>query len=213
MASVASPNLVSPFNASAPIAAIATSPLRIRTLALAYFKAGIPEGTWHRTVPGLALLFRKTLPQSTQVFANPSKILSDQQLETPTAFISAIASKTLGPVALHLGADLLAAQTGSLTTNALGKPTIRPAVGVHYVPPAYPLTTLLADLHWIPSTDAEGNWSAVWNGAAGVRYQARDWAAVDLNIRLQENQGAGDALVILGFRGSFDLTEPAGRSL
>jgi len=180
-----------------------------RTLSLAYFKLGTPEGLGHAAVPAVAVIFRKTLPKSAQIFSGESAHVSVQEEETPIAIVSAVASKTLGPVALHIGADLLAAQRGLVRDDALTQPTIRPAIGIHYVPPAYPATTLLSDVHWIPSLDSSGQWGTVWNAAAGVRYQALDWASVDLNIRLQEAQGAGDALVVLGFRGSFDLTDDA----
>ena len=178
-----------------------------RNVAMAYFKVGSPEGALHPAVPAVALIFRKSLPQGLQVFSSPNESLAnpDNLAATPTAVASAVVSKSLMGASLHLGAELLAAQRGLATSNALRNPTIRPVAGIHYVPAAYPDTTLLADVHWIPSQDADGTWGSVWNGAAGVRYKALDWASVDLNIRLQEHQGAGDALVVLGARGTFDL--------
>ncbi len=181
-----------------------------RNIAMAYFKVGSPEGAFHPAVPAFAVIFRKSLPQNTQGFSSPNEILTnpDNQVATPTAAASAMFSKSLRGLSLHLGVDLLAAQRGDLVRNALRNPTIRPVAAVHYVPGAYPDTTLMADVHWIPSQDANEQWGAVWNGAAGVRYKALEWASVDLNIRLQEHQGAGDALVVLGARGRFDLGAP-----
>tara|TARA_R110002096_G_scaffold433887_2_gene653795 strand:- start:111010 stop:111717 length:708 start_codon:yes stop_codon:yes gene_type:complete len=178
-----------------------------RGIAMAYFKIGSPEGALHKAMPAFSLIFRKNLPQSIQIFSSSNEALTnpDNQTATPTAAASLMISKSLSGLSFHLGADLLAAQRGEATSNALRTPTIRPIAALHFVPSAYPDTTLLADVHWIPSQDANGEWGAVWNGATGVRYKALDWASVDLNIRLQEHQGAGDALVVLGARGTFDL--------
>ncbi|MCP4447121.1 MAG: hypothetical protein GY811_17505 [Myxococcales bacterium] len=181
-------------------------PAQDRTLAMAHFKVGSPQGAMHWAMPAAALVFRKSLAQDAQVFANTDKVLSSPpSAATPMALVSGMLSRSHGGLALHLGADLLAAQGGEAMRNALDNPTIRPALGIHYVPAAYPDTTLMADLRWVPSTDASGQWGAIWNGAAGVRYRALDWASVDLNLRLQEHQEAGDALVVLGLRATYDV--------
>jgi hypothetical protein len=179
-------------------------------IASAFFKMGTPEGLGHKHVPALALVFRKALLRKAQIFTDTDKILSRSVHENRSAMLTAMASKTLGPTALHLGAELLVVE-GTLLQGDFGVDefVVRPALGMQWTPAQYPLSTFLIDLRWVSEVAEESDnyeWDTRMTAAWGVRYQALDWAAVDLNVRRQDGEGLGDALVTLGVRGYFDLT-------
>jgi len=183
----------------------------------AFFKMGTPEGMGHKHTPALALIFRKSLLRKAQVLSDAERVLGSAQQETLGAVLTLAASKTLGPVAVHLGAELIVAEGGEERADVggaeradlgVGSAVVRPALALQWTPEKYPLSTFMIDLRWVPtyaSEDEPEAWSTRMTGAWGVRYQALDWASVDLNVRSQEGRSLGDALVTLGVRGHFDL--------
>ncbi len=175
----------------------------------AFFKMGTPEGMGHKHVPAFALVFRKSVLKKAQILSDAERVISKPKFETRGATLTAMASKSLGPAAVHLGAEMLVADGGDAQGDyGVDEYVIRPALAAQWTPPAYPLSTFLIDLRWVNAVsgqDESFEWDSRMTGAWGVRYQALDWAAVDLNVRVQEGQGLGDALVTLGLRGHFAL--------
>ena len=172
-------------------------------LALAHFKMGTPEGFGHRFVPAVALSYRKTLPSQIQFIS-----LSDT---FEVAVLGAVISKRMGPVSLHIGAELFSAEDET-SGKSLNK-VIRPTLGLEWHPADLPLTTLVADMHWLPgnSNESESGDALLdtrWNAAWGVRYQSLDWASIDLNLRLQEGESISEAIITLGLTGSFSVLNP-----
>ncbi len=182
----------------------------ILNVASAFFKMGTPEGMFHRYVPAFALVFRKALLVDAQVFTDAERVISDPERETRGAMLTAMSSKTLGPAAIHLGAELLVSSGTALQGDfGVDEYVIRPALAAQWTPSKYPLSTFLVDLRWVPKLEEENDsyeWSTRMTAAWGVRYEALDWASVDLNLRRQDGEGLGDALVTLGVRGHFDLS-------
>jgi hypothetical protein len=181
----------------------------ILNVASAFFKMGTPEALGHKYMPAFVLVFRKALFREAQVFTDADRVLSKPLRETRGAMLTAMASKTLGPAALHLGAELLIS-SGTLLQGDFGVDdhVIRPALGAQWTPNKYPLSTFLVDVRWVAELEEENgsyDWRTRMTAAWGVRYQALDWASVDLNVRRQNGQGLGNALVTFGVRGHFDL--------
>jgi hypothetical protein len=182
----------------------------VLNVASAFFKMGTPEGLGHKHVPAFALVFRKALLAKAQVFTDAERIISDPVRETRGAMLTAMGSKTLGPAALHLGAELLVS-SGTVLQGDFGvdEYVIRPALAAQWTPGQYPLSTFMVDLRWVPKLEEENSsydWGTRMTAAWGVRYKALSWASVDLNVRRQDGEGLGDALVTLGVRGHFDLS-------
>jgi hypothetical protein len=171
-----------------------------RNLAMAYFKLGLPEGFAGTALPALALTFSKTLPERAQLLADVGEEDDRASSATKAASLTLMASKEIGAIALHAGGEILVARHAR--SGAELEPTLRPVVGFQWLPKQYPLTTLLADLRWIPSTNTvDGESITEWQAGWGVRYQALSWAAVELSVRHQQGEGAKDAQVSLGLRG------------
>lgn len=163
---------------------------------MAHFKMATPEGWGHSAVPAVSLSFRKTLADEVQF---------SSEFGGPTiAIVGSSMSKRVGPVSLHLGIESISArQRGEILEHAL-----RPTAAIEWNPAAYPLTTLVTDLRWIVSETETDQLDTGWNLAWGVRYQALNWASVDLNVRHQEGESTSDAVVTLGLSGSFALIDP-----
>lgn len=189
----------------------------ILNVASAFFKMGTPEGFVHTHTPALALVFRKALLQEAQYFTDNERPLTKPLRETRGAMLTAMASKTLGPAALHLGAELLVS-SGTMLQGDFGvdEAVVRPALAAEWTPAKYPLSTFMVDVRWVSELEDTGGASREWDtrmsAAWGVRYQALNWASVDLNVRRQNGQGLGNALVTFGVRGHFDISNPGGKS-
>lgn len=170
-------------------------------LSMAHFKMGTPEGFTHSAMPAFALSFRKTLPSTVQILARSDSF--------EVAVLGAIASKKIGPVSVHIGAELFSAEDEEAGLEL--QQVIRPTLGLEWHPSELPLTTLVADLHWVPGQEMSEPNSALdtrWNVAWGVRYQSLDWASIDVNLRHQEGESISDAIITLGLAGSWSLLKP-----
>jgi hypothetical protein len=182
----------------------------VLNVASAFFKMGTPEGLGHKHLPAFALVFRKALLTDAQVFTDPERVISDPLRETQGAMLTAMSSKTIGPAAVHMGAELLVSSGTALQGDfGVDEYVVRPALAAQWTPSQYPLSTFLVDLRWVPALEEKNDafeWDARMTAAWGVRYRALSWASVDLNVRRQDGEGLGDALVTLGVRGHFDLT-------
>lgn len=178
------------------------------------FKIGLGEGEFVSWQPALALGFRKTFgaTQVAEDLGDPSNFgdLDDAR----AARLFAVASKTLGPLRLHVGVDIWDAevvvgeQREALSQRPLGE-RVRPFAGVAWTPSIYPRTSLIGDVSWVPVMDqspgsgdprAELRWLAGW----GVRYQALDWVSTELAVRHREGGQLDDSTVMLRFNAVLD---------
>jgi hypothetical protein len=155
--------------------------------ATALFKLGVAPGTWTRWQPGVALGFRRSF-----------LTFGDARPEVARLYLAA--SAPLGPLRLHAGGDLWDAAGATprpplfATAPAAGR--LRPFGGVEYRPGAYPRSTLVADLTWVPTLGAD-EIGLRWLAALGVRYQALSWGGVELAVRAREGAGLGGAVVLV----------------
>jgi hypothetical protein len=96
----------------------------------------------------------------------------------------------------HAGAAVIDARVGDRRLGA----TLRPLGAIELTPPAYPKTTLMADLACLPRFDATApalEWVAGW----GVRYQALRWGSIELDVRHREGEGLGGSTVFVRVNG------------
>ena len=152
--------------------------------ASALFKIGLSENRFGGWQPALALGFRTTLA---------TREVDDFD-EYRAARLFGVASKTLGPLRLHVGVDIWDAevtvgdQREVLSQQALGD-RVRPFGGLSWTPSIYPRTSLIGDFSWAPVVDqgrAELRWLAGW----GVHYQALDWGSIELAVRHRQGRRA-----------------------
>jgi hypothetical protein len=142
------------------------------------FRLGARQDEWFVGQPALVLGVSKS-------FGNDPRVAQ--------AYV--VASRVLGPVAIHAGAEMVAATN---TTTA-----IRPLAGLELVPPQYPKTTLIADLAWLPvvSTSSQPQWLLGW----GVRYQALAWGSIELAVKHREGEDLGASTVLVRVHGIWTL--------
>jgi hypothetical protein len=140
----------------------------------AVFRIGARQDEWFAGQPALVLGVSKSFASDVRV-----------------AHAYVVASRVLGPIAVHVGADMLAA------TNTTA--VIRPLAGLELVPPQYPRTTLIADLAWLPLVSASSptEWLLGW----GVRYQALTWGSIELDVRHREGEDLGASTVMVRVHG------------
>jgi hypothetical protein len=151
-------------------------------LGRAAFRLGARQDAWFPGQPAVALGVRAT-------FAGDAKV--------GEAYL--VASRTLGPVRLHGGADLIDAAT-RLDAPSLGA-TLRPLAGLEWTPAQYPRTTLLADLAWVPRLAPTGAPTLEWIAGWGVRYDALGWGAIELLIRNRQAEGVADLTAMVRLDG------------
>jgi hypothetical protein len=157
-----------------------------RSLGRAGFRIGTRQDQLFAGQPAVVLGTRAT-------FAGAGKRVSDVYL---------VASRVIGPVAVHVGLDAVDAKASSAGTP-LGA-TLRPVLGVEITPPQYPKSTILLDTAWVPRFDDEAATTELLAGF-GVRYQALSWGAVELAVRGRggdlESQSYGNLRVMVRLDG------------
>lgn len=135
-------------------------------LARAAFRLGAREHEWFDGQPALVLGVHTTIGHARRV---------------GQAYV--VASKRLGPAALHAGAMATDAEADG---SRMGL-ELRPLVGAELTPPQYPKTTVLVDFTWLarfePTTPAL-EYVFSW----GVRYQALTWGSIELDVRQREGE-------------------------
>ena len=140
----------------------------------AAFRIGVHGDAWFSGQPAIALGVRTTIGTD----------------KATSAYV--VASRRIAFVSLHLG--------GSLEAVVNARPTVvRPLAGFELRPPAFPKTTLLADLSWQPTfvaTMPTEQLAFSW----GVRYQALRWAAIELAVR-HDGRSFGDPDVFVRVTG------------
>lgn len=146
----------------------------------AAFRIGAHQDAWFAGQPALALGVAKSFGGSTSAVVGEAYV---------------VASRQLGPLALHAGAEAIDAREISRMGTV-----VRPTGGVELVPPQYPKTTLMVDLAWLPlvePTGARPEWLIGW----GVRYQALSWGSIELDVRHREDEGLAASTVFVRVNG------------
>jgi hypothetical protein len=166
-------------------------------LGRAGFRMGLRQDQVFRGSPALLVGVRTT-------FANQGRV---GDVKVSEAYL--VASRTLGPVKLHAGVQAVDAAMGEV---ALGV-KVRPIGGLEWTPGQYPNTTVLADLAYVPLLrHGAGDVDLEWVGGVGVRYNAlRDWGAIELAVRVREDEGLGDTTVMVRLNGVLDPAHPFGK--
>jgi hypothetical protein len=154
-------------------------PLR---LGRAAFRIGARQGAWHAGMPALVLGVRATFAAYEPPV--PAPRVTDAYL---------VASRTLGAIWLHAGADAIGAETAGQGGGA----RLRPLAGLEIHPPMYPRSTLLGDIAWEPEFDAMRAPALRWLLGVGVRYQAFDWAQIELAVRARQGEDLGASTVLI----------------
>jgi len=151
-------------------------------LGRAAFRIGARQDAWLRGMPAVVLGVRTT-------FA--ARELGVDEPRASDAYL--VASRELGIVRLHAGIDALSARVGGLRTGA----QLRPVAGLEVHPPIYPRSSLLGDLAWEPSLDAQHGPTLAWMLGLGVRYQALRWASIELAVRARQSEELGASTVMI----------------
>jgi hypothetical protein len=155
------------------------APLR---LGRAAFRIGARQGAWLAGMPALVLGVRTAFAAYEP--SVPSPRVSD-------AYV--VASRALGAIWLHAGADAIAAETAGQGGTA----RLRPLAGLEIHPPMYPRSTLIGDIAWEPELDAMRAPALRWLLGVGVRYQAFDWAQIELAVRARQGEDLGASTVLI----------------
>ena len=113
-----------------------------------------------------------------------------------------VATRHIAAVTLHAGV----AATATGHDNSAATTAVRPVAGVELIPPAFPKTTLLADVSWQPKfeTPMPGTVTSTSELAFawGVRYQTFPWLAVELAVR-HDASAFGDPDVLVRVTGQW----------
>jgi hypothetical protein len=152
----------------------------------AAFRIGAHQDAWFSGQPALAIGVARWFGRSQQA---------------AEAYIAA--SRLIGPVALHAGASWLDARSSEASPR-LG-PTVRPFGGAEFTPPQYPLTTLVADIAWLPLLESAAPARTEWLIGWGVRYQALAWGSIELDVRHRQDEGLGASTVMVRVHGVWKL--------
>ena len=141
--------------------------------ATAAFRIGAHEDAWFSGQPAIVLGVRATIGTD----------------RATSAYV--VTSRRIAFVSLHVG--------GSLEAVVDERPiVVRPLAGFELRPPAFPKTTLLADVSWQPKLAATPTEELAF--AWGVRYQALRWATIELAVR-HDQSSFGDPDVFVRVTG------------
>jgi hypothetical protein len=151
-------------------------------LGRAAFRVGARQDAWFRGMPAIVLGVRTTFAARSPAVREPR-----------AADAYAVASRDLGVVRLHAGIDTLTARVDGRQTAA----RLRPLAGIELHPRRYPRSSLLSDVAWLPTLDAERGPALGWILGIGVRYQAFSWASVELAVRARQAEELGASTVMV----------------
>lgn len=164
-------------------------------LGRAGFRMGLSQDKLFRGMPALVVGLRTTFASSGSARVRVSEVY-------------AVASRALGPVVLHAGAQLVDASADGRERGV----ELRPIAGLEWTPGQYPNTTVLADLAYVPLIREAATPALEWVAGVGVRYLAfRDWGAIELAVRIREDEGLGDTTVMVRLNGVLDPAHPLGK--
>lgn len=153
----------------------------------AAFRMGARQDAWFVGMPALVLGLRSTFATHGDTFDGA---------RSTDAYV--VASRSLGSVRVHAGAQVTEAAYGAREAHL--EPTLRPVGGFEWTPAIYPRTSLLADIAWVPRMepdDVKMEWLAGW----GVRYQALWWGSIELAVRHREDEGLSQSTVLIRLNG------------
>ncbi|MBA2540678.1 MAG: hypothetical protein H0V17_13655, partial [Deltaproteobacteria bacterium] len=157
-------------------------------LGRAGFRMGLGQDTLFRGMPAVLVGVRTTFASS-----------GSARVRVSEAY--AVASRELGPLVFHGGAQAVDA---SADGDELGV-TIKLIAGLEWTPGQYPNTTVIADFAHVPLIRTSTGPALEWVAGVGVRYLAfRDWGAIELGVRVREDEGLGDTTVMIRLNGVFD---------
>jgi hypothetical protein len=165
-----------------------------RWLPRAAFRLGAPQDAWFRGMPAVAVGVRNTFgARGFGPFEDP---------RVTEAYV--VASRVVGPVRLHAGAEAVTAAFANLELA----PVVRPIGGFEWTPAQYPKTTLMGDLAWTARLEHEADPAhqgpqAEWLAGWGVRYQALTWGSIELAVRHREAEGLAGSTVLVRVNGMF----------
>jgi hypothetical protein len=151
-------------------------------LGRAAFRIGARQDTWFRGMPAILLGVRTTFAAAGQTVREPR-----------AADAYAVASRDLGVIRVHAGIDALSASVEGRRTVA----RLRPLAGLELHPRRYPRSSLLSDVAWLPTLDAQRGPELGWILGIGVRYQAFSWASVELAVRARQAEELGASTVMV----------------
>ena len=151
-------------------------------LGRAAFRIGARQDAWFTGMPAIVLGVRTT-------FAARGHDLHEPRASDAYA----VASRDLGVVRLHAGIDAISAGVSGLRAAA----QLRPLAGIEIHPPIYPRSSLLGDIAWEPTLDAQAGPTLGWLLGVGVRYQALPWASVELAVRVRQAEDLGASTVMI----------------
>ncbi len=101
------------------------------------------------------------------------------------------ASRVIGPVRVHGGATVFAAEFADLELSS----ELRPFAGIELRPPGWPRSHFMADVAWTTRLELEPEPSARRGPqleamiGGGARYQFFEWAAIELGFRVPQDEG------------------------
>lgn len=163
-------------------------------LGRAAFKMGLAQDRPFRGMPAIAIGVRATFGSS-----------GGARVRVTEAF--AVASRVVGPLVVHAGAQAVDASADGVELGV----SIKPIAALEWTPGQYPNTTVVTDLAFVPLIRA-GDPTLEWVAGAGVRYNAlRDWGAIELAVRVREDEGLGDTTVMVRLNGVLDPRHPFGK--
>jgi len=151
-------------------------------LGRAAFRLGARQDAWFPGMPALVFGVRTT-------FAARGHAVHEARASD--AYV--VASRDLGVLRLHVGADALSASAGDRRAPA----RLRPLAGLELHPPMYPRSSLLGDVAWEPALDVQRAPTLGWMLGVGVRYQAFAWASIELAVRVRQGEDLGASTVLL----------------
>jgi hypothetical protein len=151
-------------------------------LGRAAFRIGLGQDTWFTGLPAIVFGVRTTFAARGHAVHEP---------RTSDAYL--VASRALGVVRLHAGIDAISASASGHRAAA----RLRPLAGVELHPAMYPRSSLLGDIAWEPTLDAQRGPTLGWLLGIGVRYQAFPWASVELAVRARQAEDLGASTVLI----------------
>lgn len=151
-------------------------------LGRAAFRIGARQDAWFTGMPAIVFGVRTTFAARGHDIHEPRA--SDAYL---------VASRDLGIVRLHAGVDAISASVSGQRSAA----QLRPLAAFELHPSIYPRSSLLGDIAWEPTLDAQRGPTLGWLLGVGVRYQAFPWASVELAVRARQAEDLGASTVMI----------------
>jgi len=171
----------------------------------ASFRIGSRQHALFRGMPALVLGLKNT-------FAPPDLGRLGRPRVTE-AYVAA--SSVVGPVRLHAGVMVFAAEFADLELE----PELRPFAGIELRPPGWPRSHFMADVAWTTRLELEPE-PSVRRGpqleamiGGGARYQFFEWAAIELGFRVPQDEGLASGRVLIRLSGVWELDSPAKKRL